>query len=53
MYEYFTQAHIVFFFVDLIGRGGYCKVKKDPTLKIERKLSQILSKNKDLIPQMK
>ena len=38
---------------DLIGNGGYCKVKKDPTLKIERKLSQILGKNKDLIPQTK
>ena len=38
---------------DLIDNGGYCKVKKDPTLKTERKLSQILSKNKDLIPQIK
>ena len=38
---------------DLIGSGGYCKVKKDPTLKMERKLSQILGKNKDLIPQTK
>ena len=38
---------------DLIGNGGYCKVKKDPTLKTERKLSQILGKNKDLIPQTK
>ena len=37
---------------DLIGNGGYCKVKKDPTQKTEKKLSQILSKNKDLIPQM-
>ena len=34
---------------DLIGNGGYCKVKKDPTLKRERKMSQILGKNKDLI----
>ena len=38
---------------DLIGNGGYCKVKKDPTRKTERKLSQILGKNKDLIPQAK
>ena len=38
---------------DLIGNGGFCKVKKDPTLKTERKLSQILSKKKDLIPQIK
>ena len=38
---------------DLIGDGGYCKVKKDPTLKTERKLSQILGKNKDLIPRTK
>ena len=38
---------------DLIGYGGYCKVKKDRTLKMERKLSQILGKNKDLIPQTK
>ena len=38
---------------DLIGNGGYCKVKKDPTLKTERKLLQILEKNKDLIPQTK
>ena len=38
---------------DLIANGGYCKVKKDPTLKMERKLSQILGKNKDLIPQSK
>ena len=30
---------------DLIGNGGYCKVKKDPTQKTERKLSQILGKN--------
>ena len=30
-----------------------CKVKKDPTLKTKRKLSQILGKNKDLIPQTK
>ena len=36
---------------DLIGNGGYCKVKKDPTLKMEK--SQILGKNKDLIPQTK
>ena len=38
---------------DLIVNGSYCKVKKDPTLKTERKLSQILGKNKDLMPQMK
>ena len=38
---------------DLIGNGGYCKVKKDPTPKTERKLIQILVKNKDLIPQTK
>ena len=38
---------------DLIGNGGYYKLKEDPTLKTERKLSQILSKNKDLIPQIK
>ena len=38
---------------DLIGNGGYCKVKKDPTLKTERKLSQILGKYKDLKPQTK
>ena len=38
---------------DLIGNGGYGKVKKDPTLNTETKLSQILSKNKDLIPQKK
>ena len=38
---------------DLIGNGGYCKVKKDPTLKTKRKLSQILGKNKDLILQTK
>ena len=39
--------------VNLIGNGGFCKVKKDPTLKTERKLSQILGKNKDLISQTK
>ena len=38
---------------DLIGSCGYCKVKKYPTLKTERKLSQILGKNEDLIPHMK
>ena len=38
---------------DLIGNGGYFKVKKDQTQKMERKLSQILGKNKDLIPQTK
>ena len=38
---------------DLNGNGGYCKVKKVPTLKTERKLSQILGKNKDIIPQTK
>ena len=39
--------------VDLIGNGGYCKVKKDSTLKTERKQSHIVGKNKDLIPQTK
>ena len=56
----FTCAHIQFFLsgehsnklADLIGNGGYCKIKKDPTLKMERKPSQILG-NKDLIPQTK
>ena len=38
---------------NLIGNGGYCKVKKDSTLKTEKKLSQILGKNKDLILQTK
>ena len=38
---------------DLIGNGGHCKIKKDPPPKTERKLSQILGKNKDLIPQTK
>ena len=38
---------------DLIASGGYCNVKKNPMLKTERKLSQILNKNKDLIPQKK
>ena len=38
---------------DLIGNGGYCKVKKDPTLKTERKLSQILGKDNDHIQQIK
>ena len=38
---------------DLIGNGDSCKVKKDPTLKTERKLSQISSKNKDVILQIK
>ena len=38
---------------DLIGNGVYCKVKQDPTLKTEMKLSQILGKNKDFIPQIK
>ena len=32
---------------------SYCEVKKGPTMKTERKLSQILSKNKDLLQQMK
>ena len=27
---------------DLIGNSGYCKVQNDPTLKTERKLSQII-----------
>ena len=35
---------------DLIDNSGSCEVKKDSTLKIEKKLSQIFSKNKDLIP---
>ena len=38
---------------DLIGNGGNCKVKKELTLKTEKKLLQILGKNKDLIPQTK
>ena len=38
---------------DLIGNGGYSKIKKDSTLKTERKLSKILGKNKDLISQTK
>ena len=38
---------------DWIGNDGYCKVKKDPTQKTERKLAQILGKNKDIIPQTK
>ena len=38
---------------NLIDNGGYNKVKKDLILKTERKLSQILGKNKDLIPQTK
>ena len=38
---------------DLIGNGSYSNVKKDPTLKTEMTLSQILGKNKDLIPQKK
>ena len=38
---------------DLISNGGYCRIKKDLTLKTERKLSQILGKNKDLILQTK
>ena len=33
-------------FADLISKGGYCKVKKNPTLKTERKLSKILAKIK-------
>ena len=37
----------------LIGNGGYCKVKKDLTLKTKRKQLQIIGKNKDLIPQTK
>ena len=36
---------------DWIDNSGYRKVKKDPALKTERKLSQILGKNKDLTPQ--
>ena len=35
---------------DLSDNSDYCKVKKDPTLKMKRK---ILSKSKDFIPQMK
>ena len=38
---------------DLMGNGGHCKAKKDPPVKTERKLSHILGKNKDLIPQIK
>ena len=38
---------------DLNDNGGYFKVKKDRTLKTERKLSQVLGKNKYLIPQTK
>ena len=38
---------------DLICNVGYCKVKKDPIPKTGSKLSQILGKNKDLIPQTK
>ena len=45
--EYFNKL------ADMIGNGGYCKVKKDLILKMERKLSHILGKNKDLIPQTK
>ena len=37
----------------LISTGGCWRVKKDPTLKTESKLSEILSKNKDLISQIK
>ena len=40
-------------FADLIGNGCYYKVKKNPNLKTETKLSLILSKNKYLIPQLK
>ena len=32
---------------DLVGNGGYCKVKKDPTLKTERKRPQILKNHQD------
>ena len=38
---------------ELIDNGANSKVKKDPTLKTERKLSQILGKNKDLLPKTK
>ena len=38
---------------DLFDNSGFCKVKKDPTLKPKRKLSLIFRKNKDLIPQIK
>ena len=38
---------------DLIASGGYCKVKRNPILKMEKKQSQILNINKDLIPQKK
>ena len=41
--EYYNEPE------DLIGNKVYCKVKGS-TLKTEKKLSQILSKNKDLIP---
>ena len=39
--------------VDMNSRGDYGKIKKNPLLYTERKLSQILCKNKDLIPQIK
>ena len=39
--------------VDLFGNSSYCKVKKAPTLKTERKLLHILGKNTDLIPKTK
>ena len=32
--------------LDLNGNGEYCKVKRDPNLKTQMKLSQILSKAK-------
>ena len=38
---------------DITGNGGYYKLKKGSTPKTERKLSQILGKNKDHIPQTK
>ena len=37
---------------DLVANGGYCKMKKDPTLNMERKLSQILCKDKYIISQI-
>ena len=36
----------------MVGNGGYSNVKKDLTLKTEKKLSHVLNKNKDLILQI-
>ena len=45
--EYLTSK-----LADLIGHDSYSKIKKkkNPTLKTEKMPSQILSKNKDLLP---